>query len=530
MSATVSNPRTRVGSIACCLLVVACLLAGLGCSGESGGAASVEPPQGFCEPNTEPVPPRPTPSPATLPFVRVRGTDLVDADGQRVALRGVNFGNWLLIEPWIARLGAQDLDLFDSEDLLFAKCEELGCTQTLSRSWPLAYLQHFLGLGIAPTIEFLRGETYAHTASGEEEAIRAFWNWYDALPGVYSEQDLWRYLGRRFGWDRAQELERVWRDHWITELDFERLAALGLNLVRLPFWYDWLESDDAAGATFRADGWELLHEVLEWARRHRLYVLLDMHGAPGGQNVEIHSGTSDGNHLWSDERCQAKTARLWQAIATYVEGDPHVVGFDLSNEPMNVFNPIVHRRVLERIYDAIRSVDGDHVILMEDGYLPPPLYPTAKAMGWESYALSIHHYADAKTTTEHVAAFEGTLAAQTVSWDARFGSPLLVGEFSTYANEPYAIEAMRQILALMNARGIHWAPWTWKHWDANSIWGVYHAAPPYEPIDYATLSFAELRERFEGLDSRFFEPNDAYAQVLREQASAPPAPQDLVFE
>lgn len=46
-------------------------------------------------------------------------------------------------------------------------------------------------------------------------------------------------LRERFGAEKARELVATWRDSWITEADFEAIAALGANCVRIPFsWRD----------------------------------------------------------------------------------------------------------------------------------------------------------------------------------------------------------------------------------------------------------------------------------------------------
>lgn len=521
--------RGRPG-VAVRTLLATLLASGLAaCSSRDG--ADTEPEQGSCEPNTQAFVSRPTPSPATLPFLHVSGTDVVDESGQRVALRGVNLGSWLLVESWIPGIGIENLDCSDWNEVLIRKCEELGCERTMRVGVPLAYLQHFVALEpCARVAEFLRGWSTAHAISGEAEAIGRFWEWYDSTPKVASEQELWRSVAGRFGWRESQRLRETYRERWITEDDLARIAALGLSFVRLPFWYDWLESDDAAGARFRPEGWARLHQILEWARAHRLYVLLDMHGAPGGQNNETHSGTSDGNRLWFDERCSAKTARLWQAIASYVADDPHVVGFDLLNEPLSIYDAGRHQAVLSQIYQAIRAVDGRHIVMNEDGYLPLFLVPSPVEMGWENFMFSIHFYGGGTSADQRVAELAQKLAGLADVWDRRFRCPLLLGEFSTYDPGAESIEAMRRSFALLDSHGIHWSPWTYKQWDASSIWGLYHAKPPFARLDLASASLAETRDWIAALGTEHFETDPAFEAAYREQAPTPARPFSLDFE
>lgn len=522
-----SVPRRRVARLPPALVaLVTALLASCG-----GGGSTSEPPQGFCEPNDQAFVDRPTPSPATLPMLHASGTDVLDDQGARVALRGVNLGSWLLVESWIPGIGETNLDCSDWNDALVAECTRLGCKRTMQVGVPLAYLQHFVAQKPCSEVaRFLRDWTTTNAFAGEGEAITRFWQWYDATPNVTSEQDLWRAASERFGWERSQALRRSYRERWIDESDFARVHDLGLNMVRLPFWYDWLESDDAAGARFRPEGWRLLHQILEWARTHRLYVLLDMHGAPGGQNNETHSGTSNGNRLWNDERCIAKTARLWQAVASYVADDPHVAGFDLLNEPLSIYDEGKHAHVLAAIYDAIRAVDGHHIVMNEDGYLPLFLVPSPVEMGWENYMFSMHFYGDGATADERVAGLVEKLASAADELGRRFPGPLLLGEFSTYAPDPESIEGMRRFFALLGDHGIHWSPWTYKQWDANSIWGLYHATPPFERLDLSTVTEEEAAAWVEDLGTDRFETHPAFEAAYREGATRPVRPLSLEFE
>jgi len=526
-----SRPATAAHRPAARLVALLGLAAALsaGCGGEGGGATT-EPAQGSCEPNSQAFPDRPMASPATLPFLRTSGTDVVDERGERVALRGVNLGSWLLIESWIPGIGDTNLDCSDWNEALVDRCAELGCKRTMQVGVPLAYLQHFVAQKpCAEVTRFLREWTTANAFAGEGEAVARFWEWYDAIPNVTSEQDLWRAVADRFGWERSQALRRSYRDRWIDENDFARVHDLGLDLVRLPFWYDWLESDDLGGARFRAEGWRLLDQILEWARAHRLYVLLDMHGAPGGQNNETHSGTSNGNRLWSDERCIAKTARLWQAVASYVADDPHVAGFDLLNEPLSIYDRAKHQHVLSAIYQAVRAVDGRHIVMNEDGYLPLFLVPSPVEMGWENYMFSMHFYGGGGSADERVAELAAKLANESDELARRFPGPLLLGEFSTYDPDPESIEGMRRFFELLGDHGVHWSPWTYKQWDASSIWGLYHAVPPFTRLDLPTSTEEEVAGWIDQLGTDRFVTNPTFEAAYREGATRPVRPLSLSF-
>ena len=76
-------------------------------------------------------------------------------------------------------------------------------------------------------------------------------------------------------------------------------AKDGSVLVRVPLWYQVLETDQEGENGFVADGWKRLDDLFTWARRHHVYVMLDLHGAPGGQSTWWHTGLENSGFFFS---------------------------------------------------------------------------------------------------------------------------------------------------------------------------------------------------------------------------------------
>jgi aryl-phospho-beta-D-glucosidase BglC (GH1 family) len=305
------------------------------------------------------------------------------------------------------------------------------------------------------------------------------------------------------------------------------VADLGLNVIRVPVWYQALETDGPDPVAFRPEGWKHLDDIARWARRHAVWVIIDLHGAPGGQNAADHSGLMDGGHLAAEPRCVERTARLWQALASYFEGDPHVAAFDLLNEPWSLSTEDSYRAVHQAIYEAIRQVDGDHAVMIEDGYLPASVLSSPKEMGWTNALFSIHLYPDANASAEKYAKGirDGIEALEdTYHWSTRFACPAFLGEFSSAGSGAWAADAMDRAIGELDGRGIHWAAWTWKFGE-DSTWGVWHPKAPAR-IDVKDATEEAIRQAFAGLDSASFEPNEAYAAALRAHAADPVLPLD----
>ncbi|EKM84058.1 hypothetical protein AGABI1DRAFT_51741 [Agaricus bisporus var. burnettii JB137-S8] len=113
-------------------------------------------------------------------------------------------------------------------------------------------------------------------------------------------------------WTFGQFVDRstatnVLRNHWntwITEEDFARIAAAGLNHVRLPIGYWAFEV--AAGEPYIQGQLPFLEKAVTWAQNHNLKLIIDLHGAPGSQNGFDNSG-------------QKKSFPEWHTRADYVD-------------------------------------------------------------------------------------------------------------------------------------------------------------------------------------------------------------------
>lgn len=81
--------------------------------------------------------------------------------------------------------------------------------------------------------------------------------------------------------EAARQLTQHW-DTWITEDDLAQIAALGLNHVRIPI--GWWALDKDGTEPYPQGQYPYLFKAVEWAKKHGLKVMIDLHGAPGSQN------------------------------------------------------------------------------------------------------------------------------------------------------------------------------------------------------------------------------------------------------
>jgi endoglucanase len=304
------------------------------------------------------------------------------------------------------------------------------------------------------------------------------------LPEVKDHTSLWRTIENRLGAKERDRLRTALRRAWIDESDFDRIKAAGLNCVRLPFLHDMLDEPD---------GFSWIDEALRWARARGLYVILDLHGAPGRQSGEHHTGEAGIDRLFHDDAHAKAAADVWKRIAARYRDHPEVAAYDLVNEPMGARDAAAVYALQDRLYRAIRPVDDRHLIVIEDGYKGIDSFPQPRRMGWTNVVYSTHHYRfDAKTTGDQDRGASGH--AEAVDRLARNRQvPHLVGEFQF---EPHGnAGTLARFIKELEARGHSWTIWTYKTAmkdGGGGMWGWHRAAKRLDPLD----PFRDTAEQF----------------------------------
>src|SRR5438132_10434642 len=132
------------------------------------------------------------------------------------------------------------------------------------------------------------------------------------------------------GEDEARRFWKTYRDNYITRADISFIKQSGFNSVRVPFSYRLFVSD----SRLEGPGYELLDRVVDWCRRDGLYVILDMHAAPGGQTGDNIDDSFGYPFLFERRESQELTVSLWRKLAARYRDQPAVIGYDLLNEPI----------------------------------------------------------------------------------------------------------------------------------------------------------------------------------------------------
>jgi endoglucanase len=283
------------------------------------------------------------------------------------------------------------------------------------------------------------------------------------------------------GRDKAQTFWSEWTSDFVKESDFAALKQQGFNCIRLPLTHRNLAKRDAQGETvLDAAGIAPVDNALAWGARHGIFVFLDLHDAPGGQNglasvSDVPSGDRVAR-LWQGPTAaanQEKTVALWRALAARYSGSSALGGYDLLNEPdLPRGVPADELASLyDRIISAIRAVDRSHLIVIEGNRFAHDFSalraPTDQNLMYEFHEYSLFNPAWRVPTLEGLTPL--------LQLRATTHKPVWLGEFGEES-----AQWQREIVELMRANGVGWAVWPWKRIDLGNGHPVMHTieVPP----------------------------------------------------
>lgn len=350
-------------------------------------------------------------------------------------------------------------------------------------------------------------EGYIVNENGEEVVLKGvnlgnwlLWEtWMGFVPEYTSD---WAYYDtlevfvKRFGEERANELVKAFEDNFVTEEDIAQIEKLGFNCVRVPFWYrnfmtedlEWLAENHNDNSGFQKLDW-----LVSQCEKYGIYVILDLHGAPGGQSKNHCTGKAGRNELYENEEMMNATVELWCAIAERYKDNNTVAAYDLLNEPQNnsgyegnytwaaESEEAVSRtnKAYDTLYKAIREIDKNHIISFE-GVWSITVLPNPNEMGYENMLYQLHLYDIEKGMIRY-----RVKELKTARKD--LGVAVIVGEYNNGENEYYAQKLYAQ-------NDISRVKWNYKTFNAGEQWGIFNK--DVERIDIKTASYEEIMQFF----------------------------------
>lgn len=270
-------------------------------------------------------------------MLRSDGRRMKNEDGQEVLLRGWGAGNWTNPEGFMLGIGT----------------EYMGSSMSPKLALPGRFQS---GRSMSQTIRELCGSAYADTF-----------------------------------WPR-------WHANHLGEADIRAMAELGYNSIRLPITA-WILMPEEPEITFDEVGFQMIDRVLDWCEKYKLYAILDLHGAAGGQSgLCCDDGLDNVPHMFFEPESYERTLILWEELARRYADRWIVGGYDLLNEPISITRWHYLMPQLAKFYDdaieRIRKHDQNHIVFLEG-----PMFSTNMQIFDRAYdpicnnwAIAIHLY------------------------------------------------------------------------------------------------------------------------------------------
>jgi endoglucanase len=229
-----------------------------------------------------------------------------------------------------------------------------------------------------------------------------------------------------------------------------------------------VEQEPVAGQnTWLEKGFAITDSLLKWCKSNHMYLILDMHAAPGGQGNDLAISDRDPAKpsLWESKANQDKMIALWRKLAQRYANEPAIAGYDIINEPNwgfesstdkkgtaeNKNGPL--RQLMIDITKVIREVDKNHMVIVEGngfGNNYRGVFPL-----WDNnMAVSFHKYGN----FNNIGAIQSFLDLR-----ATYNVPLWMGESGENSNTWFT-----EAIGMVEGLDIGWAWWQEKKMAINN--------------------------------------------------------------
>ncbi len=262
-----------------------------------------------------------------------------------------------------------------------------------------------------------------------------------------------------------------WLQYHTQKADIDSMASWGFNSIRLPMHFGLftlpVKEEPVPGKnTWLPAGFEMVDSLLKWCKQDHIYLILDLHAAPGGQgnDLPIADRHPDEPSLWQSKANQDKTIALWQKLAERYKNEPYIGGYDILNETNWGFdNPTDLHGINEQkneqlrnffisITNSIRKVDNRHIIFLEgNGFANNyngmfPLWDNNLVISFHKYG----NFARKETIQKYL------------DYREKYHVPLWLGESGENSNTWYTNN-----IRLMEDNDIGWSWWQLKKMGIN---------------------------------------------------------------
>ena len=178
---------------------------------------------------------------------------------------------------------------------------------------------------------------YIYNGKGEEVILRGIGtgNWMiqegymmKSTGLADTQHEFEQKLIETIGIEKTDSFYNAWLAYHFTRADVDSMKAWGFNSIRPALHYKWftlpIENEPIPGKnTWIEKGFIMIDSLLDWCSDNEMFLILDMHGAPGGQgkNASISDYDPAKPSLWESQENKYKLIALWKKLAERYSND-----------------------------------------------------------------------------------------------------------------------------------------------------------------------------------------------------------------
>ncbi|MGB3006440.1 MAG: cellulase family glycosylhydrolase [Chitinophagaceae bacterium] len=267
------------------------------------------------------------------------------------------------------------------------------------------------------------------------------------------DQHTWKQkLTTLIGSSNTATFYNAWLTNHVTQADIIQIKTWGFNSVRLPLHYEYFVNAGTPDV-WNNQGFTLLDNIISWCSTAGIYVIIDLHAAPGGQsNNAISDYDNTKPSLWESPANKTKTVSLWRKLSERYKNEVWVAGYDILNEPAwNLPNGTDLRNLYGRITDTIRAYGDNHMLFIEGNWYSNDY--TGLTPAWDANMVYVFHK------------YWSNATSQDIKWITDFRTdqnrPIWCGEHGENSNDHFT-----KTVETFNANGIGLSWWPMKKFES----------------------------------------------------------------
>jgi len=190
--------------------------------------------------------------------------------------------------------------------------------------WILLFLTVLLFEPVRAQFLSVKGKEIINSSNNQEVILNAmnFGNWM-VMEGYMMnsvaqapDQHTWKNkLTGLIGSANTKTFYDAWLSNHVSQADIDQIRSWGFNSVRVPLHYEYFVNSGTPDV-WNDQGFAILDNLISWCKTAGIYVIIDLHAAPGGQsNNAISDYDSTKPSLWESETNKAKTVAFKKKIS-----------------------------------------------------------------------------------------------------------------------------------------------------------------------------------------------------------------------